>query len=144
MRLHGYSTHAVLAFDFDLQHATEIVDGNQRTVQQAPQVFVRNIQIDLGPIASGISAIATIAIIVIIVFIPIVVMIIVAMATVTGTTVAGPAVAGPTVTGPTAAATAMVIAAIVIAARTAVVRSASGNQDRVGRAGCNRAGVGSS
>ncbi|WP_271897314.1 hypothetical protein [Candidatus Phyllobacterium onerii] len=142
MRLHGYSTHAVLAFDFDLQHATEIVDGNQRTVQQAPQVFVRNIQIDLGPIASGISAIATIAIIVIIaiiVFIPIVVMIIVAMATVTGTTVAG-----PTVTGPTAAATAMVIAAIVIAARTAVVRSASGNQDRVGRAGCNRAGVGSS
>ena len=137
MRLHGYSTHAVLAFDFDLQHATEIVDGNQRTVQQAPQVFVRNIQIDLGPIASGISAIATIAIIVIIaiiVFIPIVVMIIVAMATVTGTTVAGP----------TAAATAMVITAIVIAARTAVVRSASGNQDRVGRAGCNRAGVGSS
>ncbi|MDR6636239.1 hypothetical protein J2X72_005053 [Phyllobacterium sp. 1468] len=123
----------MLAFDFDLQHATKIINGNQRTVEQALQVFVRNIQIDFGPIASGSSAIAIIAMIVII---PIVVMIITAVTAITGTAVAGTAVAGPT-----AATTAVIIAAIVMAARTAVVRSASGHQDQVGRAGCNWAGV---
>ncbi|MFD1329689.1 hypothetical protein [Mycoplana ramosa] len=52
MRLDADDARAVLVLDLDLQHATEIVDGDQGTVEKALQAAVRDLELGLVPIVT--------------------------------------------------------------------------------------------
>lgn len=145
-RLHGHDANPIIDFDLDLQNPAKIVDGDQRSVEQAPQALLRNTQRNFRPV--NVVSVAGTAVVnaIIIVIIVIVIVIIIAIVVMTVSAVAiviiiviVVAVAGTAIVIPIIAivVVAVVMAAIIAAAATAavVIVGKRGGGERMRRTG---------